>query len=104
MFGESFWYMAPILMAATTFLSGAIIGLFKTESALWKQVTSWIVAAILSVGSYFLGIVSLTPPVWLGVVMLWVVVGLSSNGIYDIPTIKEFVEKLFKYKTITTKQ
>ena len=34
-------------------------------------------------------------PVWLGVVMLAIVVGLSSNGVYDIPTIKAFVDKWF---------
>jgi hypothetical protein len=38
-------------------------------------------------------------PVWLGVVALAIVVGLSSNGLYDIPTIKNWINSWFIKKT-----
>ena len=51
--------------------------------------------------------VAVTITFWLvGVVMLAVVVGLSSNGVYDIPTIKAFVDRWFcrDYEKIIQKQ
>lgn len=103
MFGETFWYMAPILMAITTFLTGAVVGLFKVAKPVWKQVISWIIGSGLSVGAYFLGLVQIGTPIWLGIVVLCIVVGLSSNGIFDIPAIRNFIEKLFKYKQTSSK-
>lgn len=95
-FSESFWYIAPLLMSATVALTGVINGLFKITKGFWPQLVSWVVGALLSVGAYLLQIIQFGEPVWLGVVMLAIVVGLSSNGIYDIPTIKAFVDKWFK--------
>ena len=37
-------------------------------------------------------------PVWLGVICLCVVVGLASNGVYDIPFMRGWIEKWFKPK------
>ena len=68
-FSESFWWVAPILMTLTVAISGVINGWLK--------------------------LVTFGDPVWLGVVALCVVVGLSSNGLYDIPTIKAFVDSWF---------
>ena len=95
-FSEAFWYIATILMAVTVAVSGLFNKLFKA-SGIWKQVISWVVGAALSVAAYFLGLIQMGDPQWLGVVMLCIVVGLSSNGIYDIPTIKAFINKIFGY-------
>ena len=95
-FSEAFWYIAPILMTITVALSGLLNKWFKANNV-WKQVISWIVAAMLSVAAYFLGLIQMGDPQWLGVVMLCLVVGLSSNGIYDIPTIRAFINRLFPY-------
>lgn len=94
-FSESFWYIAPILMAATVALAGIINGMFKINKGMWPQIVAWVIGALLSVAAYYLQIIEFGNPVWLGVVMLAIVVGLSSNGIYDIPTIKAFVDKWF---------
>jgi hypothetical protein len=59
---------------------------------------AWITGAVLSVAAWFFGLVTVGEPTWLAVVVLCVVVGLSSNGIYDIPTIKAFIDKLFGEK------
>lgn len=96
-FSESFWYMAPILMVATTTIAGLLNGWIK-PNAIWKQVIAWIVGAALSVGAYFAGLVQMGEPQWLGVVMLAIVVGLSSNGVYDIPAIKNFIKSWFPAK------
>lgn len=48
--------------------------------------------------AWFFGLVPVGEPTWLAVTVLCVVVGLSSNGIYDIPTIKNFIDKLFASK------
>ena len=72
-FSEAFWWIAPILMTLTVALAG-----------------------VLSVGAWALKLIAFGDPVWLGVVCLCVVVGLSSNGVYDIPAIKAFVDSWFK--------
>lgn len=94
-FSESFWWVAPILMSVTVALTGAINSIFKVEKGEWKQVISWFVGAALSVGAWALKLVEFGDPVWLGVVALCVVVGLSSNGVYDIEAIRAFINKIF---------
>jgi hypothetical protein len=94
-FSEDFWYIAPLLMAATVSLAGVINGAFKIVKGMWPQLVAWAVGAILSVIAWALQLIQFGEPVWLGVVMLAIVVGLSSNGVYDIPTIKAFVDQWF---------
>ena len=94
-FSENFWWIAPILMTLTVSITGVINGAFKIVKGMWPQIVSWIVGAALSVGAWALKLIEFGDPVWLGVVALCVVVGLSSNGVYDIPTIKAFVDKWF---------
>lgn len=101
-FSESFWYIAPLLMAATVALAGLINGAFKITKGMWPQIVAWVVGALLSVAAWALQLIQFGEPVWLGVVMLAVVVGLSSNGVYDIPTIKAFVDKWFNRDQIKT--
>lgn len=96
-FSESFWWVAPILMTLTVSLTGVINQAFKIQGE-WKQIISWIVGSLLSVGAWGLKLVEFGDPIWLGVVALCVVVGLSSNGVYDIPAIREFVSKWFPKK------
>ena len=95
-FSESFWYIAPMLMALTVALAGVINGAFKITKGMWPQIVAWVVGSLLSVAAWALQLIQFGEPVWLGVVMLCVVVGLSSNGVYDIPTIKAFVDKWFE--------
>ena len=94
-FSEAFWWIAPILMTLTVALAGVINGWTKAEG-FWAQFTAWIVGAGLSVGAWALKLIAFGDPVWLGIVCLCVVVGLSSNGVYDIPAIKAFVDSWFK--------
>lgn len=95
-FSEAFWYIAPLLMALTVAIAGVINGAFKITKGMRPQVVAWIVGALLSVAAWALKLIEFGDPIWLGVVMLAIVVGLSSNGVYDIPTIKAFVDKWFE--------
>ena len=95
-FSESFWYIAPLLMTLTVAIAGFINGAFKITKGMWPQIVAWVVGALLAVATWALKLIEFGQPVWLGVVMLAVVVGLSSNGVYDIPTIKAFVDKWFE--------
>lgn len=97
-FSESFWYWAPFLMAVTVALAGVVNGLFKITKGIWPQVVAWVIGSGLSVAWYFLGLIQMGEPQWLGVVALCVVVGLSSNGIYDIPSIKSWIDQWFTKK------
>ena len=94
-FSEAFWYIAPLLMSATVAIAGLINGALKITKGMWPQVVAWAVGAALSVCAWALKLIEFGDPVWLGVVMLAIVVGLSSNGVYDIPTIKAFVDRWF---------
>lgn len=93
-FSETFWYVAPIIITVTTTLTGFLNQWFKIDQNWLKQVLSWAVAAVFSVASWLLGLISFGNPTWLGVVALCIVTGLSSNGFYDISVIKSFVGKI----------
>lgn len=93
-FSESFWWAAPILVTLTVALAGVINGALKTKG-FWSQLVAWLVGTGLSVGAWAIKMVTFGDPVWLGIVALCVVVGLSSNGVYDVPTIKAFVDSWF---------
>lgn len=97
-FSESFWYIAPILMTITVTFSGFINKACKINKAWVKQLISWIIGAGLSVGAWALKLITFGNPVWLGVVSLAIVVGLSSNGLYDIPSIKNWINSWFVKK------
>lgn len=94
-FSESFWWVAPILVTMTTALAGLINQGFKVPYAWLKQLISWVLGAGLSCGAWGLKLITFGDPVWLGVVSLCLVVGLASNGIYDIPTIKNWISTWF---------
>ena len=98
-FSESFWYIAPILVSMTVGLSGLINQGFKIEKGWLKQLISWVIGAALSVGAWGIKVITFGNPVWLSVVALCIVVGLSSNGLYDIPTIKNWINSWFVKKT-----
>ena len=100
-FSEQFWYIAPILVTLTTTFSGLLNqGLQKVWDVpgWFKQLVSWVFGAGLSVAAWGLKVITFGNPIWLGVIALAVVVGLSSNGVYDIPLIKSWIEKWFVKK------
>ena len=103
-FSEEFWYIAPILVTVTTFLAGlfnqGVVEKFVPEQhrAWLKQLVAWVIGACLSVGAWGVKVIEFGQPVWLGVIALCVVVGLSSNGIYDIPFMRKWIEKWFVKK------
>lgn len=94
-FSESFWWVAPILVTLTTGLTGLINQGFKIQHGWLKQLISWVLGAGLSVGAWALKVITFGNPVWLGVVCLCVVVGLASNGIYDISVIRNWINTWF---------
>ena len=105
-FSEAFWYIAPILVTMTTFIAGLInqglIDKFvpSKHHAWLKQLIAWIIGAGLSCAAWGLKVIAFGNPVWLGVICLCVVVGLASNGVYDIPFMRGWIEKWFKPKTL----
>ena len=98
LFTTDFWYMASSLSAVTVFIAGLINSKFNIVNGFWPQLVAWITGSVLSVAAWFFGLVAVGEPTWVAVIVLCGVVGLSSNGIYDIPTIKNFVDKLFASK------
>lgn len=97
-FSMEFWYVAPILVALTTSLTGVINQGLNIKQAWLKQLISWVIGSGLSVGAWALKILVFGNPIWLGILCLCVVVGLASNGFYDIPTIKKFIDSWFVKK------
>lgn len=89
-------------MSPSFLLAGVANGLFKITNGIWPQVVAWVIGTALSVDAYFAGLIEMGQPERLGVVMLCVVVGLSSNGIYDIPAIKAWVDAWFAKKPTTS--
>ena len=95
-FNDAFWYMAPILVALSTTVTGVINQLFEIAGN-WKQPISWLVGAVLacvSIGLGFLG----EGIQWPSYIAMSIVVGLSSNGIYDIDAIHKWIDSWFTKK------
>lgn len=95
-FNDAFWYMAPILVALSTTVTGAINKYFKVAYN-WKQPISWLVGAGLACGSIGLGFLG-EGIQWPSYVAMSIVVGLSSNGIYDIEAIHKCIDSWFTKK------
>lgn len=91
-FNDKFWMVAPMLVSLTTTLAG-LINQYLDIKAFYKQLISWIVGAILSTGCILLGFVGEAS--WKSYIAMSIVVALSSNGLYDITTIKSWINKLF---------
>ena len=98
LFTTEFWHMAPTLSALTVFIAGLINGKFNIVNGFWPQLVSWITGSVLSVAAWFFGLIPVGEPTWLAVIVLCGVVGLSSNGRYDIPSIKNFIDNRFASK------
>ena len=97
-FGANFWYIAPILVTITTTLTGLLNQGCKIEKSWVKQLISWVVSSVVSVAAWSLKLLVFGSPVWLGIVSMCLVVGLASNGFYDIPMIKNIVKSWFPTK------
>ena len=95
-FNDAFWYMAPILVALSTTVTGLINQLFKVGEN-WKQPISWLVGTGLACGSIAAGFLG-TDIQWPSYVALSAVVGLASNGIYDVDFIKKWIDSWFVKK------
>lgn len=94
-FLDHFWATCAMLSSITVIIAGYFNALLNTNK-IWKQVVSWVISIILTVGGYFAGTITLNEPVWLTIILTGIIVGLSSNGIYDIPKIKELINKITK--------
>lgn len=101
-FSEAFWYIAPILVTLTTAITGLInqgITTAWADMPAWlKQLISWVIGSGAACGAWGLKLIEFGDPVWLGVVCLCAVVGLASNGIYDIPFIRGWIDTWFTKK------
>ena len=93
-FSNDFWLSATVIAAMTTSLTGVINRLLKPNGT-YKQIIAWFVSIVLTVGCYFLNLITVAEPAWLTLVLTGFVVGLASNGIYDIPTIRNWVNAWF---------
>lgn len=97
-FSDNFWATCTMLSTITVIIAGYLNEFFKTNK-IWKQVVSWVTSIVLTIAGYFAGTITLNEPVWLTIILTGVIVGLSSNGIYDIPKVKELVNKITKKET-----
>lgn len=96
MFNDNFWcYIAPILIMLTTTASSFINQKLKIKKGWLKQVISWLVGSVISILAWAVKIVQFGEPAILGIICLCIIIGLSSNGFYDIPIIRNWLNKFF---------
>ena len=98
-FSDNFWATAALLGSMATSLTGVINHLLK-PNRIWKQVIAWLISIVLTIGGYFLNVITVADPVWLTLTTTGIIVGLVSNGIYEIPTIKKWFQTWLPYKAI----
>lgn len=96
-FNENFWATATILASMSTSLTGVVNHLLN-PNRIWKQVIAWLISIALTIGGYFLNVITVADPIWLTLALTGVFVGLASNGIYEIPVIKKWVKSWLPYK------
>ena len=102
-FSENFWATALSLGTISTMIAGVFNGWLKPNKV-WRQVIAWIISIGLTVCFYFLKFVVVADPVWLSLTATGLVVGLVSNGVYDIPTMEKFVENIFHELPVASQQ
>ena len=93
-FSENFWATAILLAALTTPITSFLNEKFNFNNV-WKQVTAWVVSIVLTVVAYFANLIVFAEPAYLTVPLTGLLVGLSANGIYDIPTVKNALSNWF---------
>lgn len=93
-FSENFWATCTLIGTLTITCTGFITSKFVIKG-FWKQLISWFISIALTIGTYYIGIVEMKDPIWLSMILTGLVVGLASNGIYEIPVMKNFIKKLF---------
>lgn len=91
-FSEYFFYIATFIATLTTALAGLINGVFKVEKNWAKQLVAWLTGLALSFLAVAVKIVNI--PNIVGIISLAIVVGLESNGIYDIKAVKELIKTI----------
>ena len=98
------------LAALTVVLCQFIVKMFKVEVNWLKQVISWVIPIVLCIIGYLckLGMfveyhMLVEWQGWLYTILVGLGIGLTSNGIYDIPLISKFLDmigNLFKKKEV----
>lgn len=91
---ENFWAVAALISVLTLPITN-LINSKLNPNGVWKQVIAWLTSIVLTIGAYFGGLTTFNEPVWLTIPLTGLVCGLSTNGIYDIPTIKSFIKEYF---------
>ena len=92
-FSENVWYWIPILVSITVTVTDAINTKFNI-TGFFRQLVSWIVGGILAGACWAIGLVQMGTPEWLSGIAFIVIVMLCGNGTWDIPVVKEWVNKL----------
>ena len=87
LFSSDFLWVLPLCAVLTIIITGLISRIFGIKLSWLKQQISWIVGAILALVACEFQLILLGYPERQAAVCLCVVVGLVSNGIYDIPII-----------------
>lgn len=101
-FNDLFFYTVTIIAAVVVFLVQTVNKVVLVKQAWVKQLISWLFSLGLTVAFYFAGLLyfstievgsqmSITMLIFCGIFT-----GLVSNGIYDIPAIKAFLDMIFK--------
>lgn len=90
-FTSNLWVIAMSIAAFTTLITEAI-GRHFSIKGVWNQVVSWAVAIALTVATYFAGTYDLVINPWISVPAVGLAVGLISNGLYDVPTLKGWIK------------
>ena len=93
-FNENFWAVATLVSLLTIPITTFINSKFSLNNV-WKQVCAWGTSIVLTIVAYFGGLATFNEPVWLSIPLTGLVCGLAANGVYDIPSIKNFITTYF---------
>lgn len=83
-----------VISAVTVPVANVVNGLLKCN-AVWSQVVAWIVAIFGTGIAHLAGVIPTVEPMWLTILATGLMNGLVSNGIYDIPVIKRWMQTWF---------
>ena len=92
-FSENVWYWIPILVSIAVTVTDAINTKFNI-AGFYRQLVSWVVGGALAGAAWVIGLVQMGTPEWLSGIAFIIIVMLCGNGTWDIPVVKEWVNKL----------
>lgn len=91
---DNFWIAAAMIASVTTYLT-SIINNKIHPNKVCKQIISWLISILLTVICFSVKLITIKNATWPTIAVTGIVVGLASNGMYDMKSMRKMITDWF---------